>query len=175
MRKGIAVNENATKRSLRVTMFLLATVMSAWTPASTAAPAEAPVYSEISGPELQSILQDLGYRAELGEDSVGDPKIRTSMNGFTVNIYTYNCNSGHCQNIQFRVGLDLRDGTTLERVNEYNSTKIYGTAWMDDENDPWLDLLHNVADGVTAENLKYTVERFEQATQTFADHFKFRK
>ncbi len=169
------VKENAVKQSLRVIILLHAAVMSAWTPASIGATSEAQVYADISGPELQNLLQDLGYRAELTEDAVGDPKIRTSMNGFTVNIFTYNCTYGSCKNIQFRIGLDLTNGTSLERVNEYNRTEIYGQAWMDDENDPWLDMLHNVADGVTDENLAYTIERFERAIQTFADHFKFRK
>lgn len=131
-------------------------------------------YRGLTGEDLQSILQEAGYRAELTEDSTGDPLIRTGLDGTDVNIWFYNCSDGTCNNIRFTVGLNLTNGTTLERVNEYNEGYIFGTVTMDDENDPWLRLTHNVADGVTAENLEYVVGRYEAALRTFKDHFNFR-
>ncbi|NNC64669.1 MAG: YbjN domain-containing protein [Gammaproteobacteria bacterium] len=95
-------------------------------------------YRGLTGENLQAVLQEAGYRAELTEDSVGDPLIRTGLDGSNVNIWFYNCVDGTWNNIRFIVGLDLRNGTTLEKVNDFNEGWIIATATMDDENDPWI-------------------------------------
>ncbi len=112
---------------------------------STATIDKGVVYTEISDPELQSLMQDLGYRAELLADSSGDPQIRMAMNGFTVNIYTYGYTLDNCKTLLFRLGFDLTDGTSLKAVNDYNRTKIWGRVWMDDESDSWLEMAHDFA------------------------------
>ena len=135
---------------------------------------QANVYSGITGQELQYLLQELGYRAQLGEDSSGKPRIKTRLSGMNVIIYTYNCKSGRCNNIQFSVAVDLADGATLEKVNEFNKSKLFGKVFLDSNGDPVMRMTHNVALGVTAENLEYTLERYDEMIELFAKHFGFR-
>lgn len=75
----------------------------------------------ITGPELAEILHDEGYRARLVTDSGGDPQIETRMSGLDVYVYFYDCDKGgRCGTLQFSVGLDLEEGSTLETVNAFN-------------------------------------------------------
>ncbi|MGH7368863.1 MAG: YbjN domain-containing protein, partial [Candidatus Rokuibacteriota bacterium] len=67
------------------------------------------------------------------------------------------------------------DGATLEKANEFNRRFIFGNVVVDADNDPWLRMTHNVADGVTFGNLEYTINRFAQAIETFTEHFNFKR
>ncbi len=94
--------------------------------------------TRITGPQLVTILQDLGYRATLDEDGVGDPMVRTGMGGYNVFVYFYECETGACGSLQFVLGLDLEDGTTPAVIEAFNRDRRWGRAHLDDERDPFL-------------------------------------
>lgn len=108
---------------------------------------------------LAKFLQDQGFRAKLEVLDDGDPVIRSNSSGTNFSIYFYNCERGtNCQSIQFFVAYDLEDGTSLERINQINTRNRFTKIYLDDENDPYMELDVNLAFGVTHENLADTLE-----------------
>jgi hypothetical protein len=131
------------------------------------------VYPTITGPELQSLMQDWGYRAELGVDDVDDPKITTKSNGVTFSIFFYECDDQtpkQCGSLGFSSWLDLPEPLSMTQVNEWNLNKRFGTASIDDEGDPKLELNINVDGGITAQGLRENFDWWERAFGEFLQH-----
>lgn len=123
---------------------------------------------------LASIIRDLGYRAMLTTDNTGDPMITTSVGGTDVSILFFGCvANADCKTLLFKVGYDLAGGTTLEAVNVWNTENLYGRAYLDDENDPWIEMPVNLFAGVTRENFEDTFDWWEVVVGEFEDHIGF--
>ena len=77
--EGLVASEflTNTRRGFATGLCALTILFTAATPASSEVTVEQ-VYTKITGPELQGLMQDWGYRAELDVDSVGDPKITSN-------------------------------------------------------------------------------------------------
>lgn len=71
-------------------------------------------------------LQDAGFKAQLGTDSQGDPKIDSSASGYSFTVYFYNCtNNTNCGSLRFAT-LFEDDGTnTPELANMWNKDKRF--------------------------------------------------
>ena len=123
---------------------------------------------------LVDVIQDLGYRARLETDSVGDPKISTSVSGTDTTILFFGCTDNRdCSLLLFKVGYDLKDGTTLAAVNRWNAEKLFGRAYLDDEDDPWLEMPVNLLGGVSRANFEDTFDWWEVIVGEFEDHIDF--
>ena len=131
---------------------------------------------EVNGDTVAEVLIEQGYRAQVTVDGVGDPLVRTTMSGITVNIYFYNCNDEQtgCEDIQFSAGFDLEDGLSQDKVEEWNEDKLYGTAYLDDENDPFVKITVQVGPGGTPELIKGYVSTVETVLEQFKGHIGFR-
>lgn len=126
--------------------------------------------------KLVSIIRDLGYRAELETDEVGDPLIRSSVGGTRFAIVFYGCDAEHhddCSLLLYKVGYDLADGIELEAINRWNATQLIGRAYRDDVGDPWLELAWNLSGGVSASNFESTFEWWEVSVAKFETHIGF--
>ncbi|MGL4319896.1 MAG: YbjN domain-containing protein [Paracoccaceae bacterium] len=136
----------------------------------------APVVSggllDASSPQaVADILQQEGYRAAVGVDNVGDPKIDSSAAGVDFSIYFYGCDNGKdCQSLQFSSGYDLERGTSFQAMNDWNSTKRFGYAYLDNESDPFLNMDVNMSYGISPDNLRDTLAVWEQVLADFHTH-----
>ncbi|MGY0559925.1 YbjN domain-containing protein [Luteimonas sp. A277] len=92
----------------------------------------------VTGPEVMTLLEEVGHSAELDQDGVGDPLILTGVGELGYRIYFYDCEDGACEALQFRLGLDLADGATADMVNDFNRDYRYGRSFLDAESDPFL-------------------------------------
>jgi hypothetical protein len=127
---------------------VLGVAWSATTAAQTIVSAENPR-------ELAGMIQELGFQAKLSKDDVGDPVIRSSSGGVEFNIYFYDCTRNqHCKSLHFSAGYDLPDGTTLETVQRWNADKRFASAYLDHENDPFLQMDVNTEGGITEKNFE---------------------
>ena len=135
-------------------------------PASAAAAASS---AGITGPEMVRILQDEGYRAELGKDGEGDPRIETGMSGLNVFVYFYDCKEGRCGSLQFAVAMDLDDGATLEAMNRFNASYRYVRAHLDDEMDPFLRFDFEVLHTARTEHIVSQIELWEDVLDEFVE------
>jgi Putative bacterial sensory transduction regulator len=124
--------------------------------------------------ELASIIRDLGFQAKLEKDNVGDPVIRSSSGGVDFRIYFYDCKSNkRCKSLHFSVGYDLVDGSTLDAVQQWNADKRFASAYLDDENDPFLQMDLNTEGGITQENFEKSIDLWQSLKGEFEDHIDF--
>lgn len=120
--------------------------------------ATAPVFVSVSGPELQTLMQNWGYRADLGTDDYGDPMITSGAAGVEYVVVFYGCETPgglrRCTSLTLQVGLDLANGIDMQLINDWNEGARFGRAYVDIEQDPWLEWDVVVEGGVTADNLE---------------------
>ena len=113
-----------------------------------AMPAQAQMVRAQDPQSVVAALQGAGYRAMLGVDRVGDPKIESAAAGTNFQIFFYNCTANkNCATVQFHSGYKVKTPVTLERINEWNQKKRFGRAFLDKENDPVLEMDVDLDDG----------------------------
>ena len=125
-----------------------------------------------SSPEaLVGIIQDLGDRASLETDNEGDPMIRSSVGGTQFAVVFYGCNDDHrdCQIVLFKAGYELNDKVGLDVINQWNATRLFGRAYLDEVSDPWIELVLNLQGGVTRSQFERTFEWWETSVGEFED------
>lgn len=121
---------------------------------------------------LRGIIQDLGYRARLDVDNVGDPLIMSSVGGTEFAIVFYGCDeSTHdaCDFLLFKVGYDLAAGASLDAVNRWNATQLVGRAYLDDVDDPWLEMPVVLERGISRGNFEALFEWWELSVSVFEE------
>jgi hypothetical protein len=158
-----------TKRTSAFLAALLCAAVAEIAAAQTLIDAENPA-------DLVAMIQALGFQARLDEDNVGDPLIRSSAGGGEFSIYFYGCTDNkRCQSLQFSAGYDLDDGTTHAVVDEWNEIKRFASAYLDDEDDPFLQMDINTAGGITRQNFENSFELWQTLKGQFEDHIGFRR
>ena len=125
-----------------------------------------------SDPEaIAALIRDEGYKAQVGVDGVGDPKITSAIDGSNYTILFYGCTEGaNCDSVQFRAGWRMDGGVTLEVLDDWNTTKRFGKAYRDDEDDPNLEMNLTMVGGVTRENFLETLDWWGIAVRGFKAH-----
>lgn len=134
---------------------------------------EAQVYYTVTGEDVAGVLQEAGYRAEITTDNVGDPMILSHAEGTEYSILFYGCSDGPpaaCRSLMFRVGFDLEEGMQPGGVNAWNRENRFGKAWLDTEDDPFLEMDINVEGGITAEGLRHWLGWWEIVLGGFIRH-----
>jgi Putative bacterial sensory transduction regulator len=105
--------------------------------------------------------------ANLEKSTNGDPKIAGRLEGVKYGIYFFGCtDNSNCDDIQFATawaGAEVSE----EKINEWNKTKRYGKAYLDDEGDPHLEMDVNIHLGVSEENLSDTFEWWGTVLRAF--------
>lgn len=120
---------------------------------------------------LYDLLRSEGYAVEIGQDSVGDPKITAKVEGTKFEIFFYDCTDNvDCRTIQFQVGYDMSNGMELARANQWNAEMRYGATYLDDEMDPYLQMDVNMDYGISEENF---VDNFKMWTKVMGQFEDF--
>ena len=124
---------------------------------------------------LVRAMQSRGYVAELTTDQIGDPLIRSAASGVKFQLFFYNCtNNKECATVQFHVGYDLKTGSSLDTVNEWNKGQRFGRAYLDKENDPILEMDVDLDDGGVSQLLFIdNLEFWTSAMVKFEKHIGF--
>ncbi|QDU41027.1 hypothetical protein Mal4_53920 [Maioricimonas rarisocia] len=104
------------------------------------------IVKSLSGQELQNILRAEGY-FNVEVDADGD--LNFKIEGTKVQIFVANDQ----ESIQFHSAW-AGTNATLRKVNEWNKTKKYSKAYLDDDGDPHLELDLDLAGGVTVARIK---------------------
>ena len=117
--------------------------------APTFAQAGPEVFDSLTEEQIIEIMKAEGYAVELEPgDADSDPDVLWKLDGSKCLIFTYD--KGHA--IQFYVGFTDTDAT-LRKVNEWNQTKRFSRSFLDDEDDPCLELDLDLAGGITKDRL----------------------
>ena len=135
----------------------------------TAVPGGAQMVRAQDPQSLVNAMQKEGYTAKLGVDKIGDPMITSGYSGTTFQVLFYNCtNHRECATVQFHVGYDLKTAPSLESINEWNRSQRFGSAYLDKENDPILEMDVDLDDGGVSQLLFIdNVEFWTSAVQRF--------
>jgi hypothetical protein len=122
----------------------------------------------VTAQEVAAVLQAKGYRAEIGKDNDGDPKVHSGAQGVGFDIYFYGCHKGpRCSSIQFTAGFHVEGGMTLERINQWNRNNRFGRAYLDDVNDPFIEMDLDVEHGFTSEAVDNNVDTWDAVLGAF--------
>lgn len=129
----------------------------------------------VTAQEVAAGLLEKGYKAEITTDSTGDPKVMSAADGSNVSIYFYGCKGEgpRCNSIQFVSAFDLDDGMSLSRINLWNRENRFGRAYLDDENDPYVEMDVDVEHGFTTESLATWIDTWTQVLPRFKSYIGF--
>ena len=113
---------------------------------------------DTTNPEgMTSVIQEMGYRAKLGVDDIGDPIIHSSAGGTEFSLQFFGCtadNNDQCKLLLLKVGYDLDEGSNLKAINSWNEMTLVARAYLDDESDPWVEWGIYMYGGVSRQNFE---------------------
>lgn len=150
----------------------------AFAAALAAAPAHADtekrtVYINLTGPELQTLLEQWGFRADLSADQEGDPMITSSVNGINFTVFFYGCDERQprrCDSIGYSAGFDMEQPLAADYMNDWNRYNRFGKAYVDDEGNAYLAMNINVDGGVSEAGLRDWLRWWEIGIADYLDY-----
>ncbi len=150
---------------------LVAGAMLALTPVA----ANAQALVDAKDPEvIASLIQDLGFKAEITTDNVGDPLIKSRSGGYNFNVFFYGCTDGaNCRSIQFSASFDMDDGMSLTRAQDFNRDKRWIKVYLNNESDPLVEMDYNMYGGVSVENFNDTFDWWTVMMDQFIEYIGF--
>lgn len=124
---------------------------------------------------VADLIRDIGYRANIGEDSVGDPLISSSAHGYDFDVFFHGCDEDglDCRSLRFYTRFDMVDGISLTRVHEYNLEKRWVKVYTNDESDPVVEMDYNLYGGVSVENFNDTFDWWLIQMEDFIEYIEF--
>lgn len=141
-----------------------------------AAPAaDAATRNSISQHELADVLRAVGAtEVTVGRDDTDDPTLVGTLHEAQFQVLMYDCDGqDRCSSIQYRSGYDLADGMTLEDVNEWNTAMRYGKVWLDEVDDPYLELDLDLSQGSTDGQVRRYAEAWGALMKHFQDYIGY--
>jgi Putative bacterial sensory transduction regulator len=120
---------------------------------------------------IASALQNAGYKAELTKDGTGDPLIRSSSSGSSFAIFFFGCTKNvDCATIQFFAGYTDKKAT-LSQMNDWNSKKRFGRAYLADSGAARIEMDVDLDDGgLSAKLFEDNVEFWVVTMSAFEKH-----
>lgn len=128
-----------------------------------------------SDPEvIAALIQDMGFKAQVTTDNVGDPLIKSRSNGYDFNVFFYDCTEGaNCRAIQFSSAFDMEDGMSLTKVEDFNRNKRWVKVYLNDTSDPLVEMDYNLKGGVSVENFNDTFDWWLVMMDQFIEYIDF--
>jgi hypothetical protein len=128
----------------------------------------------ISAQEVAKVLQDKGYKAEIGTDPTGDPQVKSVADTTNFTIMFYGCHhTTRCAQIQFQAGFDLPKGMSLDRINAWNSSNRFGRGYLDKDMDPWVEMDLDAEHGFLTEGLANNLDTWTAVLPSFKKFIGF--
>ncbi len=118
-------------------------------------------------------LQEAGYKAQLGKDNEGDPKVSSSAAGYDFDIYFYGCKANkQCDSLQFRISFEKDGANTFELANTWNGNKRFSQAYISDKGSFVADYDVTTAGGLTKANFADVVDWWSVTLGNLKTFFK---
>jgi Putative bacterial sensory transduction regulator len=104
--------------------------------------------------DVVSWLQGAGYPANIMTENDGSKTVVSSSDGSQFHIQMYDCNGGpRCASLEFYAGFNTHGAWNAEKMNDWNSKKRWTRAYVDNTNDPWVEMDVDLSPGGTYEIL----------------------
>ena len=133
-----------------------------------------PIHGGITAPVVAKVLQDKGYKAEVGVDDEGDPKVTSMAEGVKFTVFFYGCNhTPRCSSLTFQAGFHIEGGLTAEKMNGWNRDKRFLKGWLDKTNDPYGEMDVDAGEGFTTESLANYVDTWDSSLAEFKTYIGY--
>jgi hypothetical protein len=107
----------------------------------------------LTAEEVASWMQDAGYQAKIVTEKNGQKTITSSTGGVRFHVGFYDCKSQRCASIQFFAGFNTQGALNPVKMNEWNRSKRWARGYVDQVNDPWIEMDVDLSPGGTYEIL----------------------
>lgn len=127
---------------------------------------------DASAPErIVEIMQDEGFKAELSTDENEAVVIRSGASGVAFNVVFTACGGEEavCEVLSFSAGFDFEYGKQASDISDWNQKK-WTKAYLDEENDPFLEHNINMLHGVSEANFRDTLNWYARELGRFIDY-----
>jgi hypothetical protein len=133
------------------------------------------LYRTISGVNVFAILSAAGHRPQLKYDKDGDPEIDAEIGGAKYSVLFYGCDKAagaarRCRSFQFYAGFRRDGGYPHALANAYNEKFRFGAASVGDNGAARLRLNVNVDGGITAENIRSSLNWWIEGLRDYKKH-----
>jgi hypothetical protein len=138
-----------------------------------AAPADRTLIERLSGREMLSIMAEVGFTGDLGLTNDGNPRIEgrytdpDTKAAYSFAVTLYRCENDACYDIVFTRSFDAPMPVTLQMVNKYNQTRLFGVAYLDTGGAVGQSLSHTIQGGVTRQTVKEIIDWWREVMVTF--------
>lgn len=130
----------------------------------------------VTGANVESIVSaaaDYGA-ASLAEQPNGDPLINGKIGDVSYQILFRNCTENtDCEDLNFFLGF-LEVKPTLEVINEWNATKRFSRAYLDEDKDACVEMDIDLVEGVSPAYLRSQITIWAMVVDQFADHVGYK-
>lgn len=135
----------------------------------------AQTYNTLSGQEARALLNTLGMDPEVpAKTDAGNIKIRFEDGNGKSTLFLTGCdNATKCDRLQVHAGYSMSNKPTLAQVNEWNRTKMFSRAYLDEDGDPHIEADLDLDGGVTREALKQFFKTYRVTVKAFTKHIDF--
>ena len=127
------------------------------------------VYADIE--TLCPIVGEIGT-ARLERDSNGERYIAASVDGINFAVDVYNCDPD-CADLSFTASFEM-DGLSANLMNEWNSTRRFGKAFIRDDGHAVVQIAINTRHGITLETFRDDLVWWESVLEDYVDFIGFR-
>ena len=116
---------------------------------------------------IHQVLSEMELEYELFLDNNNDPTWVFTHLGILITIVAYDEGSpGQYASLLFYAGWAADIAISLSSINDWNSASRFGRAYVDDDDDPAIELDLMMAGGVTADTIREYITVFTQAASS---------
>lgn len=121
--------------------------------------------------ELCPLVAEVGT-ARVDRDGNGEQYIAATLDGINFAVDVYNCEPD-CADLSFTASFEM-EGLTVALMNEWNSTRRFGKAYIRDDGDAVIQIAINTRHGIALETFRDDLVWWETVLQDYVEFIGFR-
>jgi hypothetical protein len=122
--------------------------------------------------DVQAWLRDAGNEAQITNDGAGHTIVSSKLGGTKFGVYMFDCNNAkQCGSIQFASGWPTNGRIQANKVNEWNRTKRWSRAYLDESGGIWLECDVDLTPGGSYELLNDMFATWKKSVEGFKTFF----
>ena len=122
--------------------------------------------------DVAAWLRESGNVASIANDGAGHTIVSSKLGGVKFGVYMFDCNnSKRCGSIQFAAGWPTNGKIQVTKVNDWNRTKRWGRAYLDNSGGIWLESDCDLTPGGSYELLNDMFATWKKSVDGFRSFF----
>jgi hypothetical protein len=126
---------------------------------------------------IARVMQNAGYKASIEKLEDGQSYVQSSSSGYPFRVFFFGCDNDTpgCDTVQLFAGFRTDKSPTLREMNDYTRDYRWGRVYIDEEDDPVIEMDIDLEDGGMSDALfKDNLEYWDYVMSKFAE-FAFSK